>query len=64
VVRLGGAGADNQWAGLVQLKEQFTVKALCGSKVVVRTGSPLLMSDLHKVAGSHALVATVGLCTS
>ena len=46
------------------MKEQFTVKALCGSKVVVRTGSPLLMSDLHKVAGSHALVATVALCTS
>lgn len=34
-----------------ELSEQFSPRELCGSTVVCRTGSPLLMSDLNKVAG-------------
>ena len=44
-----------------QLKEQFSPKELCGSTVVCRTGSPLLMSDLNKVAGECSLQSS-GFC--
>lgn len=36
---------------LFQIKEHFAVKELLGTRIVCRTGSALLVSDLHKVAG-------------